>query len=521
MKNIVLPKYYIFTLAIIEGFCVMASELLSAKFVAPYFGSSLYVWSAVLGITLSALMLGYYFGGYLSEKSKNLKTSVLFVLSLGASLLILMPFSASSIMNICIEMSVLSGVLTSLIIFLFPPLFLFGTSSPLLIDILNKDMNKAGKASGTIYSISTFGGIIATFLLGFYLIPEFGLTIPAVCVGSILLMVTAFGFLNLKKKFLAVANVIIIVLAVSNSVKANNADTGEYKLLYSTEGILGQIKVIEQPFTTYSRGTHKGRLLYVNNTVQTIAFAENTSKTLWDWSFFYKGVSSLAKKDGNVLLLGLGGGTFYHQLTDLGYAVDAVELDQRVKDIAVKYFSVPENANVIVDDARHFVNINKKKYDLVLMDLFLNETPPAHALTLETFEKVKSDLNENGFIMINFYGFLTGDNGKAARSIIKTVKECGFQTYVLPTPGEESERNLIIIGAISELDFNQIDEKTLGIEGFNIAEKILDYNKLVIEDAVVLVDSKPELEKLYLNLSLNWRNHITKYFTKNLIKYNL
>lgn len=514
-------KYYIFTLAIIEGFCVMASELLSAKFVAPYFGSSLYVWSAVLGITLSALMLGYYFGGFLSEKTKNGKTSVLFVLSLGASLLILMPFSASSIMNICIEMSVLSGVLTSLLIFLFPPLFLFGTSSPLLIDILNKDMNKAGKASGTIYSISTFGGIIATFLLGFYLIPEFGLTMPAVTIGSTLLILAAFGFFNLKKKVLAGANVIIIILAVSSSVKASEIDTGDYKLLYSAEGILGQIKVIEQPFTTYSRGTHKGRLLYVNNTAQTIAYAENTSQTLWDWAYFYTGISSLAKKNGDVLLLGLGGGTFYHQLTGLGYSVDAVELDQRIKDVAVKYFSVPEGANVIVDDARHFLNINKKKYDLVLMDLFLNETPPAHALTLESFEKVKSDLNENGFIMVNFYGFLTGENGKAARSIIKTIKECNLYTYVIPTPGEENERNLIIIGSKSELNFKEIDEQSLGIEGFDIKNKIIDYNNLEVHDAAVLIDNKPELEKLYLNLSLSWRNGVTEYFTKNLIKHNL
>lgn len=521
MKNNQLTKYYILTLAIIEGFCVMASELLSAKFTAPYFGSSLYVWSAVLGITLSALMGGYYFGGYLSERTKNEKSTVLLVLSLGASLLILMPFLASSIMKVCLEMSVLSGVITSLLIFLFPPLFLFGTSSPLLIDILNKELNKAGKASGTIYSISTLGGIIATFLLGFYLIPEFGLTLPAVTVGSLLLIATAFGFFNLKKKVIAGTNLIIIVFGLVNSAEANNNDTGEYNLLYSSEGILGQIKVIEQPFTTYSRGTHQGRLLFVNNTAQTIAYAENTSQTLWDWSYFYTGVSSLAQKNGDVLLLGLGGGTFYHQLTNLGYNVDAVELDQRVKDVAIEYFSVPANANVTVDDARHFININKKKYDLVLMDLFLNETPPAHALTLESFEKTKSHLNEGGFIMINFYGFLSGDNGKAARSIIKTVKECNLYTYVLPTPGEEHERNLIIIGSKSEINFDSIDEVSLGIEGFNIASKIIDYNNQNVEDAVILIDNKPELEKLYLNLSLNWRNDITKYFTKNLIKYNL
>jgi len=201
--------------------------------------------------------------------------------------------------------------------------------------------------------------------------------------------------------------------------------------------------------------------------------------------------------------------------------VDAVELDQRIKDISIEYFSVPASANVVVDDARHFININKKKYDLVLMDLFLNETPPAHALTKEAFEKVKTDLNEEGFVMINFYGFLAGENGKAARSIIKTIKDCDLHTYVLPTPGEENERNLIIIGSKSNLDFSQIDEESLGIKGFNITDKIINYTDKTVEDAVTLIDNKPELEKLYLNLSLNWRRDITKYFTKNFIKHNL
>ena len=109
-------------------------------------------------------------------------------------------------------------------------------------------------------------------------------------------------------------------------------------MLYASEGILGQIKVIEQPFTTYSRGTHQGRLLFVNNTATNNRICREHKSDLWDWSFFYTGVSSLAKKDGDVLLLGLGGGTFYHQLTDLGYYVDAVELDQRIKDVASEIF---------------------------------------------------------------------------------------------------------------------------------------------------------------------------------------
>ncbi len=43
----------------------MAVELVGAKLLAPYFGTSLYVWAAALGTTLGGLTLGYFFGGRL------------------------------------------------------------------------------------------------------------------------------------------------------------------------------------------------------------------------------------------------------------------------------------------------------------------------------------------------------------------------------------------------------------------------------------------------------------------------
>lgn len=58
-------------LSFIEGGCVMMVELAGAKMLAPWFGTSLYVWSAVLGVTLGGLMLGYYAGGILSRRAAD------------------------------------------------------------------------------------------------------------------------------------------------------------------------------------------------------------------------------------------------------------------------------------------------------------------------------------------------------------------------------------------------------------------------------------------------------------------
>ena len=71
MMQLYKNKNFYFLLSFIEGASVMAAELLGAKMLAPYFGSSLYVWASVLAITLGGLAVGYYVGGILSYKSKT------------------------------------------------------------------------------------------------------------------------------------------------------------------------------------------------------------------------------------------------------------------------------------------------------------------------------------------------------------------------------------------------------------------------------------------------------------------
>ncbi len=65
-------------LSFVEGATVMVAELCGAKLLAPIFGSSLYVWASVLGITLFALALGYFFGGYWSSSSTKLQKKLFF-----------------------------------------------------------------------------------------------------------------------------------------------------------------------------------------------------------------------------------------------------------------------------------------------------------------------------------------------------------------------------------------------------------------------------------------------------------
>lgn len=173
----------------------MACEILGPKLIAPYFGTSLYVWTSVLGITLGAMTAGYWVGGNISEKHPNNKT-LFYIIGISALLMFVMPFIANGVMSFTINtMGIISGPFFSSLIFLFPPIFVFGTVSPLIIQLASKKVENAGKVAGTVYGISTLGGILGLASTGLYMIPEIGLRKTCLIYGSVLLLSAGVFFL--------------------------------------------------------------------------------------------------------------------------------------------------------------------------------------------------------------------------------------------------------------------------------------------------------------------------------------
>jgi hypothetical protein len=109
-----------------------------------------------------------------------------------------------------------------------------------------------------VYAISTLGGIIATFLVGFYLLPEFGIKWPCFIFGLILMCAPI--FVLLKAKYFKSALIILPVMYVgyANSVGAQSPNEN-IKIIYESEGVLGQIRVIDMMYQTASRGWMPGR----------------------------------------------------------------------------------------------------------------------------------------------------------------------------------------------------------------------------------------------------------------------
>ncbi len=164
-------KFAILAISCWSGFLLMSLELLSGRILAPTFGSSIYVWGAVITIFMLALSIGYLIGGRYSMNSPRL--SVLCALHLASGLLIL-PI-------IAFELPVLDGIfeytqdprlgslLASVILF-FLPAVVCGTVAPYAVRLLVEDSQAAGFYAGLQYFFSTAFSAAGTLLTSFYFV---------------------------------------------------------------------------------------------------------------------------------------------------------------------------------------------------------------------------------------------------------------------------------------------------------------------------------------------------------------
>jgi predicted membrane-bound spermidine synthase len=496
---------FFYALSFIEGGAVMAAELMGAKMMAPYFGSSLYVWASVLAVTLGGLAFGYFAGGVLSQKSKN-PLSLFWVLLLAAIFVLLMPFISKTAFMVVGEKALLPSIIFSSVVFLLPPVFFMGMVSPLIISNIANDINQVGRASGNVYAISTLGGITATFLTGFYIIPHFGLTIPCIFTGIILGIIPA---TIIAKKYFFGTTLFFLITAWS-FYKALTYDMQPgIKIPYMSEGLLGQVMVADYPNFNIDGTTAEGtnRILFVNRITQAQINDRVDSMKHFNYVDFIMRACTYLPDESKTLVCGLGGGSLPNQLIKNGYSVDVCELDERIYDVAKKYFSLNPNVNVTIDDARHFIRTHRQnKYNLIVLDMFKGEENPSHCFTTEALAELKTMLASTGLLVINGNGFINGEKGKGTRSIIATLKNAGFNVMVSPTDEDEAYRNLEIWATPNHLVKYLLprDIELLNPDDYNLA------------DATIFTDDKPQMDKLNLAAYVEWRKNSINYFVNEM-----
>ncbi|RPJ76167.1 MAG: spermidine synthase, partial [Desulfobacteraceae bacterium] len=159
------------------GAVVMAIELTGSRVVAPYLGTSLVVWTGLIGIILGSLSLGYWWGGRLADRrpeARLLGRIILLAALATGAIAVTSSFVLEYLQSQGIGLYA-AAVWATLLLFA-PPAVLLGMVAPFAVRLKLTDTASGGRTAGTLYAISTIGSIAGTFLAGFVLIAWIGST---------------------------------------------------------------------------------------------------------------------------------------------------------------------------------------------------------------------------------------------------------------------------------------------------------------------------------------------------------
>lgn len=111
-----------------------------------------------------------------------------------------------------------------------------------------------------------------------------------------------------------------------------------------------------------------------------------------------------------ILIIGIGGGSLPMAIrtTYPNAHIDAVELDQEVVNVALRYFQFKpdEKLAVFAEDGRVFIRkmIRQNiRYDAIILDAFDKDYIPEHMTSAEFLGQVKKSLQPDGVILANTF----------------------------------------------------------------------------------------------------------------------
>ena len=161
----------ILLLAFCSGFIIMSVELLGGRILAPWFGSSIYVWGSIITVFMLSLSLGYLAGGRLSLNQPSLKRHGLFFAFAALALLPLIFFGEGlmEVIFLYIEDPRYGSLTASLALF-FLPTTILGMISPYSVRLLVVDSHYSGQVAGFLYFVSTLGSALGTLGTSFYFV---------------------------------------------------------------------------------------------------------------------------------------------------------------------------------------------------------------------------------------------------------------------------------------------------------------------------------------------------------------
>jgi spermidine synthase len=463
MKKIEFSKYILEIVVFVCGAVVMIFELVGSRVLGPYFGTSIFVWTSLIGIILGSLSFGYYLGGKIADKKSSFESLSLIIFL--SAILIGLTVSIKDFWLVFLQNSFTdtrtSSVLASIGLFLPASVFL-GMVSPYAVKLKMSSLDTSASTVGNLYAISTAGSIIGTFLSGFYLIPHFGTDKLLIILSIILIVVSSALSLkrNVKIKLSFFAVVVIGWLAISGL-----SYISEKKGFIDVDTAYNRIWIYDR---IDPRTNKMVKVMGINNENHSSMFLDS-DELVNEYTKYYHLAKHFNPNFKKTLMLG-GAGYSYPKdflLKYPGATIDVVEIDPKVTDLAKKYFKLEESPMLTIyhEDGRVYLNRTREKYDVIFGDAFSSHySLPYQLTTKEAVQKKYNILNDDGIVILNIISSIEGEKSKFLRAEYATYKSIFPQVYLFPV-GDSGDsdvvQNIILVALKSDKEqvFNDSDPK--------------------------------------------------------------
>jgi spermidine synthase len=422
-------RFSLLLLVFCAGVAVMGLEMTASQIIRPYFGSTISVWTSLIGLVMIFLTAGYYLGGALADRRPSRGMLGMLVLVAGVALLVVPLISNRVLQSVWLaspKLGILGGSMLATFALFAVPNIILGCVCPFAMKLSIADLGRTGRSAGNIYAISAVGSVVGTFLPALFMIETFGARHSIMIFGA-LLIATSLLLLARARWTPAVATLALFwvplqpMLPVQKAIAERESpynylqvvDTGGPRLLIVDWGA----------FSFYIPGVFRTGTYYDYLLLAPLMRPQPPAQWLH-----------------RSLVIGLGAGTISKQTTQCfgPIPIDGVEIDPAIVALGRKYFDMHEkNLHVHETDGRTFLAGAGKPYDWIVVDAYQGSDIPAHLVTKEFFALLRQHMTPNAVLSINV-AWWEADDTELLRRLMTTVRTAFPHVYAITGIGKTS-----------------------------------------------------------------------------------
>lgn len=545
---------YLNLLVAVAGFTTLGMELSGARLLDPWFGNSILVWAALIGLVLACLSLGYWLGGRVADRRPQ--AALLYAIALAAALLVaLIPVASrpalqrAALSSLNLEhfsAGVFLGAGASIFLLFSVPTVLLGMVSPFALRLAVADVGSSGQVAGRLYALSTVGSLLGTFLPVLVLIPAIGTRLTFVLLGGLLAVVALSGLLLERGRRAAPAALALLPLALLAWLAGQGLIKPEAGLLHEGESLYNYYQVLQ-------RGPETWLKLNEGIGIHSVYHPQSPlSEGIWDYflvaPLFAEGgrqVDKETSRQGNkaigddpegtgeerLYVVGMAGGTVAQLYTDVfgPIPIDGAELDPEIVAAAREYFNLGAypNVNAVAADGRSWLlargagsQDTAPPYSVIAVDAYRPPYIPFHLATVEFFELVRDNLAEDGVVAVN--AARSRDDTALVDALAATMAQVFPSVYVVNESTEAwSLGNSLVVATMQPTTLDDFRRNAAAIDPAaqpllaEMAARAARTARTAHTGGAVLTDDKAPIEQIVHGIMLRYLLGAPRRHTSN------